>query len=165
MPFAIRSALAGDALAILEAQRSAVRGGAASDAYRQEIIDHWAPERIAPQRIEAFARSIERREAVVLVAEDEAGRILGFGSIVPGNCELRALYVRAEHGRCGVGRAILSRLEALAREAGLEELRLDASVNAVPFYRAQGYIALERGEHVLKSGARMDCVRMRKAMR
>jgi GNAT superfamily N-acetyltransferase len=151
-------------LAILEAQRSAIRGNAAS-AYGPPIIDEWAPAVIVPQRVEAFVRWIERGEELIVVALDSDTRIVGFGSIVPGNSVLRAVYVAAEHGRQGAGRAILDRLEELAREAGLTELRMDASINAVPFYDANGFISLERGEHLMPSGNRMACVRMRKALR
>jgi putative acetyltransferase len=162
-PFFIRPGRPGDALAILEVHRSSVRGIAA-DAYSPEIVDSWAPVSISPDRVAAFTRSIERHDELVLVAEDATGRIIGFGSIVPENSELRALYVSAEHGRKGVGHAILSELEALAREAGVTALRMDSSVNAAGFYKANGYIAIEHGEHTLQSGVRMGCVRMRKSL-
>jgi GNAT superfamily N-acetyltransferase len=72
--------------------------------------------------------------------------------------------VATEHVRQGIGRAILRRLEELAREAGLTELRMDASINSVPFYRANGFVAVELGEHVMSSGGRMSCVRMQKTL-
>jgi GNAT superfamily N-acetyltransferase len=64
-----------------------------------------------------------------------------------------------------VGRALLARLEELARDVALTELRMDASINAVPFYEANGFISLEPGEHIMSTGARMACVRMRKVLR
>jgi putative acetyltransferase len=140
-----------------------VRGTAAST-YSAEVIDDWAPATISPERVQAFARSIERGEQIAVVAEDGAGRIVGFGSIVPKNSELRALYVSAEHGRQGIGRALLCELEALARGAGVTELRMIASVNAAPFYEGQGFVSIERDEHTLPSGVRMACVRMRKTV-
>lgn len=161
--FSVRQARPGDAQAILEAHRSAVRETAAN-AYNQDVLDSWAPAAISLDRVDAFADSIERRDAVIIVAEDGMGEIIGFGSIVPANSELRALYVSAEHGRRGVGRAILLELEALARKAGVTELRMDSSINAASFYEANGYLAIERGEHTLQSGVRMECVRMRKTI-
>jgi GNAT superfamily N-acetyltransferase len=77
---------------------------------------------------------------------------------------LRAVYVDAAYGGQGVGRALLARLEELARDAEEAGLRIDGSINAVPFYEANGFISLERGEHVMPSGGRMTCVRMRKAL-
>jgi len=164
LPFSLRRGRPNDALSILEAQRSAIRGTAAAS-YTPAIIDEWAPPIIVPQRVEAFARWIERDEELIIVATDSNERIIGFGSIVPNSAELRALYVAAAHGRRGVGRAILGRLEELAREVGLSELHMDSSINAVPFYEANGFTSLEQGEHRMASGGRMACVRMRKAIR
>lgn len=159
----LRRGQSADALAILEVHRSAVRGTAVA-AYSQSIIDEWGPAVIGPERVESFQHWIERGEEWIVLAVDPKGRVIGFGSIVPGNSELRAVYVAADQGRKGVGRAILIRLEELAREAGVTELSMDSSVNAVPFYEANGFISLEPGEHVMSSGGRMACVHMRKAL-
>jgi putative acetyltransferase len=161
--FSIRQARPGDAQAILEAHRSAVRGTAAN-AYDPDVVDSWAPPTISLDRVEAFTHSIKRGDAIVIVAEDGVGRIIGFGSIVPANSELRALYVSSEYARKGVGRTILVGLEALARKVGITELRMDSSVNAAGFYEANGYVTIEHGEHTLQSGVRMRCVRMRKSV-
>ena len=162
-PFLLRRGHPGDALPILEAHRSAIRGTAVS-AYDPTVINEWAPETIAPKRVEDFMRWIESGEELIVVAVDSNEHLIGFGSIVPRNSELRAVYVAAEHGRQGVGSAILARLEAMARELGLTELRMDSSINAVRFYEANGFISLERGEHPMPSGNRMACVRMRKTL-
>jgi len=161
--FTLRPGTPEDALSIIEAHRAAVRG-IAIEFYSREIIEEWAPISVSPERVEGFARTIASGEEVVVVAVDSSGLILGFGSIVPSNDELRAVYVRSEHGRKGVGRAILRRLEDLAREAGLKELRMDASFNAEAFYKANGFSSEASGEHMMSSGGRMACVRMRKSL-
>lgn len=89
---------------------------------------------------------------------------MGFGSIVPESEELRAVYVHARAGRCGVGSAILEQLELLAVSHGCAQLQMDASVNAEAFYRRNGYIVVERGIHRLSSGHDMACVKMRKTL-
>ncbi len=162
-PFLLRRGRPEDALPILEVQRSAIRGTAVS-AYGPTVINEWAPEPIAPERVAHFRRWIDVGEELIVVAVDAHEHIIGFGSIVPRNSELRAVYVAAEHGRRGAGSAILARLEAMARELGLTELRMASSINAVPFYEANGFISLERGDHRLPSGNRMACVRMRKTL-
>jgi putative acetyltransferase len=162
-PFQLRLGRPDDALAILTAQRSAIRQTAAS-AYSPAIIDEWAPVDIVTERVRNFQRWIERGEELIVVATESAGKVIGFGSIVPSNSELRAVYVDAAYGGQGVGRALLARLEVLARDAGLTELRMDASINAVRFYEANSYVSLEPGEHIMASGSRMSCVRMRKAL-
>src|SRR3984893_13406670 len=138
LPFQLRPGLPDVWLAILEVQRSAIRQTAAS-AYSPAIIDEWAPAVIARERVDTFQRWIERGEELIVVAIEPAGQIIGFGSIVPANSELRAVYVDAAYGGQGVGRALLARLEELARDAGVAELRMDASINAVPFYEANGF--------------------------
>jgi putative acetyltransferase len=161
--FTLRPGTPEDALSIIEAHRAAVRGMAIGF-YSREIVEEWAPISVSPERVEGFARTIASGEEVVVVAVDSSGLILGFGSIVPSNDELRAVYVRSEHGRKGVGRAILRRLEDLAREAGLKELRMDASINAEAFYKANGFSSEASGKHTMSSGGRMACVRMRKSL-
>ena len=159
--FTLRPGIPGDALSIIDAHRAAIRG-TATGFYSREVIEEWAPIAVSPERIEGFARAIASGEEIVIVAADSSDRILGFGSIVPSNDELRAVYVRSEHGRKGIGRAILQRLEDLARHAGLKELRMDASINAEAFYRANGFSSEASAEHSMPSGRRMACVRMRK---
>ena len=81
--------------------------------------------------MERFQRWIARGEELIVVAANFAGKIIGFGSIVPTNSELRAVYLKAAYG---------------------------ASINAVAFYEVNGFISLEPGEHIMSSGARMGCV-------
>jgi putative acetyltransferase len=63
-----------------------------------------------------IAGSIESQSELILVAEVNAN-IVGFGSIVPKNIELRAVYVHPDFGREGVGSRILSALEDLGPPA------------------------------------------------
>lgn len=161
--FSLRPAIPEDALPIIDAHRDSVRGTAVAY-YSREIIEEWGPIVVSPERVNGFARAIAGGQEVVVVAVDASGNILGFGSIVPKNDELRAVYVRSEYGRQGIGRAILRRLEELARAAGLKELSMDASINAEAFYKANGFNSEGAGEHTMGSGARMACVRMRKRL-
>jgi GNAT superfamily N-acetyltransferase len=148
-------------LGILEAQRSATPGSAIVS-YRQGIRDAWASASIVPKEVEDFAHWIGGGNEVIVVAVGHSGGIIAFGSIAPKKSELRALYVTSEHGGRGTGRAILGRLEVLARNAGTTELRMNASISAVPFYEANGFISLGCGLHAMPYGGRMPYVRMRK---
>ena len=94
-PFLLRRGRPDDALAILEAHRSAVRGTAAS-AYSATIINEWALRSIASERVDDFMRWIERGEELIVVAVDSTERIIGFGSIVPANSELQPSTSRQE---------------------------------------------------------------------
>jgi putative acetyltransferase len=147
-----------DARASLEVHHAAVRGIAATD-YPPAVIEGWAPLPIVDEAVEQFLRNPDGE--VRLVAETD-GEIVGMGAIVPARGELRACYVAPAAAREGVGSALVRELERIAREHGLRRLKLDASVTAEPFYKALGYKARRRGEHILRSGRRMACVRMRK---
>jgi GNAT superfamily N-acetyltransferase len=55
---------------------------------------------------------------------------------------IRAMYTDPACIRRGIGRAILTRCEAAAREAGFTRAELMATLAGVPLYRACGYIAV-----------------------
>src|ERR1700743_309564 len=150
-PFTLRPVVPEDALAIIDAHRDAVRGTAVAS-YSHEIVEEWAPNDVSPERLQGFARAIASGEEIAVGAIDSTGIVIGFGSIVPKYNELRAVYVRSRYGRRGVGQSILRRLEELARNAGLKELSMDASVNAESFYNAHGFVSEKCGEHVMGSG-------------
>lgn len=56
---------------------------------------------------------------------------------------IRAMYTDPAHIRRGIGRAILGRCEAAAREAGFERAELMATLAGVPLYRSCGYQPVE----------------------
>jgi putative acetyltransferase len=98
-----------------------------------------------------------------LIAEIDR-QVVGIGALAFENSELRACYVAPAAGRRGVGSALVLEIERAARERGLSALELDSSITAEAFYRKQGYEARERGEHILRNGPRMACVKMRKSL-
>ncbi|MDZ8079330.1 MAG: GNAT family N-acetyltransferase [Nostoc sp. DcaGUA01] len=157
----VRCCLPSDAESVLKVHRAAIHG-TASLCYPKEIIQDWASP-ITPSKIKAFADNTVIGEETRIVAEIN-GQIVGFGAIVVSNSELRAVYVSPSFGRSGVGTAILQELEHLARERGLSELHLNASLNAEPFYQVNGYINQGFEEHILRSGRKMPSVRMRKKL-
>lgn len=148
---------------ILDVHRSAVRSAAASH-YEQAIIDDWAPLPISTKHINELTKQIDGEEAQIIVAEDDDGKIIGFGAIAPAISELRAVYVAPEAERKGIGKSILEHLENMARTQGLSELRMDASINAERFYRLQDNTLIEYGEHIMESGRKMPCVKMQKKL-
>lgn len=77
---------------------------------------------------------------------------------------MRACYVTPEASRKGVGSALVREIERIAQQRGLGFLELDSSVTAEPFYLAQGYAVRERGDHILRSGQAMACVKMVKTL-
>lgn len=90
--------------------------------------------------------------------------VIGFSQLNPSMYEIEAVYVDPDHGRRGIGAQLLRHAEDAARARGLRELRLAASLNAVPFYQACGFIAHNEAMYRLNSGISIRCVPMTKRL-
>lgn len=163
LPYRVDTARPDDADAMLAVHRRAIRATAASF-YSPEIIAAWAPVPVRPDHVDALALRLETGEEEGVVARTRGRTLLGFGSFVPSSRELRAVYVDPDHGRRGIGSALLAALELRARKYGLGELVMDATLNAEAFYLRHGFTVQYSGESVLRGGLRMACLRMRKPL-
>ena len=75
---------------------------------------------------------------------------------------VRAMFVRADWTRRGLGRRILEECEAAARREGFTELALVSTMPGVPLYLAYGFRSLEEHEVVMPDGVAIACVSMEK---
>ena len=96
----IRPAIVDDAQGILKTHSAAVHR-TASRQYASDILTVWAAP-FGADNVRRMAGIIASQSELVLVAEIGAN-IVGFGSIVAKNIELRAIYVHPDFGREGVG--------------------------------------------------------------
>jgi putative acetyltransferase len=157
VPIVIRSLRADEIRVYLDIVNSAILGLA---------VDHYPPETIAGWVVPITDETIRdvtlnTEGEIRFVAElDEVP--VGIGALVLERSELRACYVVPNAARRGCGSAIVREMERVARENGLTRLNLAASLNAEPFYAAQGYKVRERSEVVLRNGHRMPAVWMEK---
>jgi 8-oxo-dGTP diphosphatase len=158
--FLLRTARQQDARGILEAHYSAVHRTSLAE-YPQRVLAAWSPP-IDSARLEAYLTQSFPHE-VTIVAECR-GSIVGFGAIEPKENLLKGLYVAAEYSRRGIGKALLCDLERIALEAGCRELKMDSSLTAFRFYSGHGYRITQLGNHELRDGVEMPCVRMRKVI-
>lgn len=78
--------------------------------------------------------------------------------------EIGAIFVLPGFMRQGIGLKILNHLEDLARDLGLEEVNLDATLNAADFYRRCGYVGDEPAIYHSPSGLQLACVPMVKGL-
>ncbi len=156
MPY-IRKARREDCHSISSVHSAAVRG-IRTALYTPEELQAWA----VPKQPESYEETIRSKE--FFVAEDEGGVILGFGVLNQEIAEVEAVYVAPEAGRRGIGLEILRKLEERASAQGLMELRLNASLNAVPFYEHAGYVAQEPSKYRLQTGVEIACVPMIKTL-
>ena len=77
---------------------------------------------------------------------------------------VRAMFVRADWTRRGLGRRILEECEAAARREGFNRLALVSTLPGLPLYEAYGFRRLEETEVVLPNGVSIPCVTMEKAI-
>lgn len=73
---------------------------------------------------------------------------------------VRAMFVRGDWTRRGLGRAILARCEQAARAEGFRALVLMATLPGVPLYRSYGFRELRRADVPLPNGMILDGVSM-----
>jgi GNAT superfamily N-acetyltransferase len=100
----------------------------------------------------------------MLVAEAQ-GQVVGFAQLDARQSMVVAVYVSPEFARQGIGSALLRGIEEHALSLGLSELRLQASLNAVPFYSGAGYTVGQLSQHAVGNGVSLPCVAMSRALR
>jgi len=157
MSVTIREMRREEARRFLEVHRAAVRSLAVND-YSPAVIEAWAPP-VTDARIERF---LTNRDGELRLVADIRGEIVGIGAFVASASELRACYVAPTAARRGVGTAIVNEIERIARGRGLDNLTLQSSITAEPFYSALGYEVVSRGELAIAPQVRMAAVTMRK---
>ena len=73
---------------------------------------------------------------------------------------VRAMFVRPDRTRQGLGRAILDAAQAAARAEGFTRLDLMATLPGVPLYRALGFREVERAPVTMPDGVTIGCIVM-----
>lgn len=96
-------------------------------------IAGWVANKTPPAWLDWLARD----DATVYVAEHD-GRIAGVGMMTASG-EVLLNYVSPDVRFQGVSKAMLSRMEADAAAAGVEEMRLESTLTAHRFYLSAGY--------------------------
>jgi putative acetyltransferase len=160
--YELRRAHLSDADDIAAAHRDSIHSIGAGF-YPPDVVESWAEGVNAEVYIQAMARG-----EVFFIAEGEMdGRrtVLGFSSHREDDEEhATAVYVRGSAARRGIGSALFRVAEANALASGASGIHIRASLAAVEFYKANGFVEVGRGEHRLPSGRMMACVFMRKTL-
>ncbi len=92
------------------------------------------------------------------------GEPVATGMLDLDNSEIGAIFVLPGFMQQGIGLKMLSHLECLARELGVEEVNLDATLNAADFYRRCGFVGDEPAIYHSPSGLQLACVPMAKRL-
>ena len=77
---------------------------------------------------------------------------------------VRAMFVRADWTRRGLGRRILEACEDAAQDEGFRELTLVATLPGVPLYLAYGFQPVGELDVEMPDGIKIDCVSMKKSV-
>jgi GNAT superfamily N-acetyltransferase len=106
-----------------------VRG---SRAYGGQYAAMVADYRVGPDYVETH------RVFVAVDADDSAGRVLGFYSLILVPPELDLLFVEDGMQGRGIGRLLVEHMKSEARAAGLDRVRVVSHPPAEGFYRSVG---------------------------
>lgn len=77
---------------------------------------------------------------------------------------IRAMFVRGDWSRRGLGRAILNTCVDAARSEGFTKLALMATLPGVPLYKAFGFTEVERAELTMPDGVVLGGVVMERSV-
>ena len=153
---ALRPASGGDLPLLWELRTRAVASACAAY-YSEAVLGVWLASPVPVSLHQLLA------QGGGIVAEDN-GRILGYAVLNADTGEVDGLFVEpARHG-CGIGAMLMTAIESAARAAGCERLFLSASLNAVPFYRRAGFVALREELYPHRSGIGIPSVFMEKRL-
>jgi GNAT superfamily N-acetyltransferase len=88
------------------------------------------------------------------------GRIVACGMLDVTTGRIDAVFVLPPYFGRGIATAMMQHLECIAREHGLKSLTLDATLNAVSFYRSQGFQGNATSTCQSARGIALECVPM-----
>jgi L-amino acid N-acyltransferase YncA len=137
---------------------------AVGEIYNGEIANGYATFDIEPKPLEDFLQWLDEAASpfCFLVAED-AGKIVGWGLLKPFRTRAAyrftvedSVYVLPEYQWRGVGRAILTRLVELAREAGFHTLLAGISVPNEASERLHASVGMEKIAHEREVGYKFE---------
>jgi putative acetyltransferase len=132
---------------------------------RESCKLHYAPEEIDAWSSSPMPANFEDVIATkdFFVAEEQ-DLIVGFGFLDRPTATIEAVFVSPDFQRKGIGRQLLTALETIAHQAGLQTLSLSSTLNAVDFYESAGYQAREHAKYNHPNGFTLNCVLMERTL-
>lgn len=136
----IRTYSPDDAAALVRLFTATVRQVGIND-YSDAQVEAWS--NLAPSEDSFIKWAADSR--TVLVAEADNGEPIAYGDLEP-NGHIDHLYCHPDFVGQGVASAIYSKLESLALERGIKELRVEASEAALRLFESKGFTVVARQE-------------------
>lgn len=108
---------------------------------------------------------IARERETFIVAENAVGVIAGFCSFAlqdDAKGRVAGLYTDPAFQGSGLGTALIGQAEAAMIADGATILVIEASLAALPFYRARGYTEIKRASRTTRGGVRIEVAHVEK---
>lgn len=156
MSIVIRKAEAADCQAIFELHVDSIKS-LCSDYYPKNSISEWIESR-NPENYKNIS------EFEILIVGEERREIVGFGLLHIKNRFIKSLFISPKHVGKNYGKFLLNNMEEIAKDHAIDELFLNATLNAIEFYRRMGYSGNVKSVHTLVSGVKLDCIKMSKKL-
>jgi len=154
--FALRKAIPGDVDQIWLVRTLAIKAGCLGH-YSEDDVQRWANVTMHT----GFPKIVAESKAYVIA---DGCQVAGFGFLDPATSEVGGMFVHPKFQGKGLGRRILSALEAEAMQAELKSLWLVSTLNAEPFYASSGFESQGRSKWNHPNGFELDCVKMSKEL-
>lgn len=100
-------------------------------------MDYLAPRNLEDKEVVTAAEITSPKRETVVAEQD--GDIVGWGSVHLDKQVIAATFVATDAARDGIGTTLIEHLESVAREGGIDTLRVFASLNTVGFYDEGGF--------------------------
>ncbi|MCL1093383.1 GNAT family N-acetyltransferase [Shewanella kaireitica] len=152
----IRKATTADVSRVWQIRTQAILRSCSSH-YSHEIVASWSS---APMP-NGFADLLVHHGALVFEVQNE---LLAFGFVDIQQSRLEALFVTPDCAGRGYGKLIARELLLVAKRAGVKQLTLSSSLNAVKFYQRLGFVAKEEILWVHPLGFEITSVVMEKQL-
>jgi putative acetyltransferase len=143
----IRKATIDDAQVILRLHTRSVLLLCRAD-YTPEQLDGW----VGRNTLERYQIRLKKHRAYIA---EQKGNVAGYVRWNPATNELCSIFVDPDYVRQGVGTNLMAKACEDAISRGVEAFWLDASLTAVPFYKAIGWTYVEPIAHGSLPGVRM----------
>ncbi|NVJ59486.1 MAG: GNAT family N-acetyltransferase [Gammaproteobacteria bacterium] len=122
--------------------------------YEESKVLDWVGQPWAERFVESAAKG---NDQFVKISN---GKVVCFAELNTENSKLNSIFVLPDYAGKGIGQEMLNFLFCRAKEAGLQHLKLDASLNAVNFYQRNGFKQQGVSEFTTQNGVVLDSVQM-----
>lgn len=153
---AIRKATAADAQSVFDIRIAAINSQCIGH-YDIRDLEQWTAGTMSP----LFVKMVEDKCHIATVGATPVGT--GMIDLVSG--QIDAVFVQPSFMDRGIGRQIMFYLERLAIDAGMVQLKLEATLNAASFYKAVGFQGNTVSKYCSSGGLALDCIPMTKDLR